>query len=119
MQGETRVWLQQALVADGFARVYSFPDNRRGVAELLASEAEARAKHRGVWGVSAYRVREASDLEGLDRLMHSYQLVEGVVVAIGEAGDRLYLNFGEDWRRDFTVSVEGKDAAASPPPDWI
>ena len=112
VQGEKRVWLQQALVADGFARVYSFPDNRSCVAELLASEADARAKHRGIWGVSAYRVREASDLEGLDRLMHSYQLVEGVVVAIGEARDRLYLNFGEDWRRDFTVSVERKDAAA-------
>ena len=112
VQGDKRLWLQQALVADGFARVYSFPDNRSCVAELLASEAEARAEHRGVWGVSAYRVREASDLAGLDRLMHSYQLVEGVVVAVGEARDRLYLNFGEDWRRDFTMSVERKDAAA-------
>jgi hypothetical protein len=28
------------------------------------------------------------------------------VLVVGWAGDRLYLNFGEDRRRDFTVRVE-------------
>jgi hypothetical protein len=48
----------------------------------------------------------------LGRLTHSYQLVEGTVLAVGEGGGRLYLNFAEDWRRDFTISVDRKDAPA-------
>jgi len=39
-----------------------------------------------LWRSSAYRI-------------HSYQLVEGTIVAAGEGRGRLYLNFAEDWRR--------------------
>ncbi len=34
----SRLWLQQEMVGQGLARVYSFPDNRACVRELLASE---------------------------------------------------------------------------------
>ena len=54
----------------------------------------------------------ALDVERLGRLIHSYQLVEGTVVAVGEGGGRLYLNFTKDWRSDFTVSVDRKNARA-------
>lgn len=112
VDGEKRVWLQQALVGQGLARVYSFADNRACTAELLASEKEARTKRRGLWRSSAYRIQDATDLERLGRLIHSYQLIEGTVVAVGEGRGRLYLNFAEDWRRDFTVSVERKNVRA-------
>lgn len=110
--GESRLWLQEQLVAEGLARVYSFPDNRACVPELLAREREARAKRRGVWGASAYRIASALDLKRLGRLIHSYQLVEGKVASVGEGGGRLYLNFAPDWRSDFTISVERKDVGA-------
>jgi hypothetical protein len=32
--------------------------------------------------------------------------------AVGEGGDRIYLNFAKDWRSDFTISVEREDGAA-------
>ena len=112
VSGDRRLWLQEALIAKGLARVYSFPDNRACVAELLAREAEARAEQRGLWGSSLYRVAGALDLKRLGRLTHSYQLVEGTVVSVGEGGGRIYLNFAEDWRRDFTVSVDRKAAPA-------
>jgi len=112
VSGGTRPWLQEELVAKGLARVYSFPDNRACVAELLARETEARAKRLGVWGSPAYRIQEALDVERLGRLTHSYQLVEGTVASVGEGGGRIYLNFAKDWRNDFTISIERKDAAA-------
>jgi endonuclease YncB( thermonuclease family) len=111
-RGGERLWLQQEMVASGLARVYSFADNRACALELLPRELEARGKRLGLWNSSAYRVVKALDLERLGRLIHSYQLVEGSVVAVGEGSGRLYLNFAEDWRRDFTVSVERKDLAA-------
>jgi micrococcal nuclease len=112
VSGDKHLWLQEELVAKGFARVYSFADNRACARELLAREAEARANRRGLWGSSAYRIAGALDLKRLGRLTHTYQLVEGSVVAVGEGGGRLYLNFAKDWRSDFTISVERKDLSA-------
>jgi endonuclease YncB( thermonuclease family) len=112
VEGEHRLWLQEQLLAKGLARVYSFADNRACVAELLAREREARAKRLGLWGFSAYRIVKALDLERLDRLIHSYQLVEGTVVAVGEGRVRMFLNFAQDWRRDFTVSIDRKTVSA-------
>ena len=56
MSGGKQMWLQEELVAEGLARVYSFPDNRACVAELLARESAARAKRFGVWDSWAYRI---------------------------------------------------------------
>ena len=53
------VWVQQAMLAQGQARVYSFPDNRACLAELMAAETRARAGGLGIWGDSYYRVRRA------------------------------------------------------------
>jgi endonuclease YncB( thermonuclease family) len=107
VDGAQRTWLQEKMVGQGLARVYSFPDNRACVAELLAREADARAKRRGIWHVAVYRVRDALDVERLGRLTFSYQIVEGRVAAVGGRG-RVYLNFTDDWTTDFTVEIERK-----------
>jgi micrococcal nuclease len=31
---------------------------------------------------------------------------------VGEGGGRIYLNFADDWRSDFTISIERKDVPA-------
>jgi len=112
VEGERRLWAHDQLLAKGLARVYSFADNRACVAELLAWEGEARAKRLGVWASYAYRIEPALAVKRLGRLIHSYQLVEGTVVAVGEGGGRLYLNFTSDWCSDFTVSIDRKDLSA-------
>ncbi|MBC8013175.1 MAG: thermonuclease family protein [Methyloceanibacter sp.] len=111
-EDESRLWLQEELVAKGLARVYSFPDSRACNAELMAREREARAERRGVWASASYRIASALDVQRLGRLIHSYQLVEGRVAAVGEGGGRIYLNFARDWRSDFTISVARKDVNA-------
>jgi micrococcal nuclease len=110
VEGENRLWLQEALVAKGLARVYSFSDNRACVAELLAREQEARAKRLGVWRPMLIASSRRS-CEGPGPPHPSYQLIERTVVAVGEGGGRLYLNFTKDWRSDFTVSVDRKNAS--------
>lgn len=111
-EGETRTWVQGALVKNGFARVYSFADAHACVGELLEQEKEARAARRGIWHSWAYRVQDAEDVKGLGRLTHTYQLVEGTVHAVGEGREWVYVNFAEDWRRDFTIAIARKDLAA-------
>jgi micrococcal nuclease len=111
VRGGKRLWLQEALVSQGLARVYSFADASGCAAELLPREAEARAARRGIWHSWAYRVQDAADAERLGRLTHTYQLVEGTVHAVGEGRKWIYINFAEDWRRDFTISIDRKDLA--------
>lgn len=104
------LWLQQELLRLGLARVYTFRDNRACAAELLAVEGEARQARRGIWADPFYEIRDAADEQALDRLHGRFELVEGRVMSAAVVRGRIYLNFGEDWRRDFTVTVAPRDA---------
>ncbi len=97
-----RVWLQGALLRAGLARVYSFPDNRAAVAEMLTLEREARAAKRGIWGHPFYAVVPH---HRAGRYIGSFQLVEGRVAATAVIRRWAYVNFGADWRSDFTISI--------------
>jgi len=100
------VWAQQAMVSQGLARVYSFPDNRACLDLLFAAEGRARLGGLGIWSDPYYSIR-AADAPGdlLDRAGH-YELVEGRVLRAEHNGGRVYLNFGRFWKEDFTVVIE-------------
>ena len=99
-------WVQGALLAVGLARVHSLVDDRVAVADMLAIERQARASRLGIWSQPDYRVWAAREAEGG---LRSFQLVEGRVRAAAVVRGRGYLNFGEDWREDFTVSIAPRD----------
>lgn len=107
--GETE-WVQGRLVAEGFARVISFEDSRLCISELLALEEAARQQRKGLWGSGFFVVRPAIAEDQLYSLAQSYEIVEGRVVDVAAVKGRTYLNFGKDWRRDFTAFVPAKTA---------
>jgi hypothetical protein len=90
------------------ARVYSFPDNRRCVAELLAAETTARTNKLGIWTDPYYSVRRADRPEVLAGLTGHYELIEGRVLAAERRGGFVYLNFGRVWAEDLTVLISAK-----------
>ena len=100
--GAAGLWVQGALLEAGMARVYSFADNRALVADMLARERRARAGRRGIWSDRFYAVRTP---ERLARHVGSFQLVEGSVLEAAKVKGRIYLNLGEDWKTDFTVTL--------------
>lgn len=95
-------WIQGELLRRGLARVYTFPDNRSRAAEMLALEREARAARRGIWSNAYYRILDADAAEGF---AGTFQLVEGDVHDVAVVRGRAYLNFGTNWRTDFTISI--------------
>jgi endonuclease YncB( thermonuclease family) len=101
----TGLWIQGALIDRGMARVYSFSDNRALVPEMLAREAAARAAGRGIWALHAYAVRDAA---AVPARLSGFELVQGRVAETATVRKRTYLNFGADWRSDFTVSLAPK-----------
>lgn len=101
------LWLQGAMLEAGYARVYTFPDNRGGIRAMLQAEAIARDNQRGIWNHPYYKVRQPKELEGaLDTYLNTYQIVRGRVASTGEAGGRIFINFGGDYKTDFTAVIE-------------
>ncbi len=100
--GAEDAWLQAALLADGFARVATTPDNLLLVNDMLRVEDGARRARRGLWGDTAYRVRTPEDAGAV---LDSFQIVEGRVLAVAIRRRAGYLNFGADYRTDFTLSL--------------
>jgi micrococcal nuclease len=98
------VWLQGEMLRSGLARVDSAPESRAAVPAMLALEREARAARRGLWADPAYAVRTADEAA---RYIDSFQLVEGTVLEAVKAKGQVFLNFGADWRSDFTIRIPG------------
>ncbi len=102
---EDGLWLQGEMVRRGLARVYTFPDNRKMAAALLLKESEARDEKLGIWRLGYYAIRD-SEPDILERYFGTFQLIEGTVVNTARVRGRVYLNFGADYRTDFTASLD-------------
>ena len=96
------LWIQGELLRLGLARVHVTADTRALASDMLEIEDKARRARRGLWSNPRLRVRSVGEI---GRDLGSFQLVEGQVLDAERRGDRWYLNFGDDWRSDFTVTI--------------
>jgi endonuclease YncB( thermonuclease family) len=100
-------WLQAILMRQGHARVALTPETSAACAELLLTlEAKAASDRLGIWREALYQAKRAEDTGQLIRLRSTYQIVEGVVARVAVHRSTVYLNFGKNWRRDFTAKIK-------------
>jgi micrococcal nuclease len=100
-------WVNGGMVAGGYAHVYTFPDNRLYGRELLVLEAQARATSRGIWGLQRWQTRQSDQCcDAQD--MGKFMIVRGVVRHVARVQDISYLNFGDNWRTDFSIAIPRK-----------
>jgi hypothetical protein len=102
-------WAQETLLREGVARVELLPVHPQCATQLYAAEAAARAAKRGLWAFGSYAVRSPDDLA---HARGTFQIVEGRVVGAALKGGRAYLNFSDDWKHDFTVTISPEDMKA-------
>lgn len=111
---DQQIWLQEEWVSRGFFRVLPgmvAADGLIGEGELAClgtlfrAEMRAVQERRGLWADDENTVLAADDLAALQKHVAEFVLVEGVVRAVGKGRDRHFINFGDDWRSDFTVVV--------------
>ena len=98
--------LQEKLLRMGLAIVR--PDKSLTATHIdhwLALENDARKAKLGVWRDSASMPLKA---DAANEHIGQLSLVEGKVVRTSSNDRYLYLNFGKDWRTDFTVRVRQK-----------
>lgn len=107
-------WVQERLIASGHARASTAPEDEACLPLLMQAEASARTGRLGLWQYAIFAVREADDTRAILRLSGSFALVEGRVAAVAHRDRESFINFGSDWRRDFTASVPGKIVEKTP-----
>jgi micrococcal nuclease len=103
---EDGTWIQKMMLKRGLAMVATTRDTATLALEMLAFEREARTQKVGIWAERFFRIRNPHETR---RDIDTYQIVEGRVVSAVVIKGRAYLNFGPDWRTDFTFSISPRD----------
>jgi hypothetical protein len=89
------------MLRDGIAVNYSTGHVAPG---WQAAEDAARLAHRGVWGAPDFTLNP----ENAALHEQEFHVVEGIVKHIYAGDHATYLNFGEDWHTDFSVTIPGR-----------
>lgn len=107
-EGEKDIWLQEEMVRLGMARVYTWPDTFQDSNTLYAAEIKARDAKRGIWNDNYYRIR-GPEPNALAQDIDSYQIVQGVITSAADVRGQIYLNFGADYKTDFTIAISKRN----------
>lgn len=116
-----KAWVQGSLIALGLAYVHTPPSNPEMAGQMLALEDAARKNKLGIWSDDKpdpeQEGNEASNFKILTpdetkNYYGTYRIVEGKVVSAAIRDNRIYLNFGPDWRTDFTATIDPQDKKA-------
>ncbi len=92
--------VNRILLEKGYAVLYTRPPNVRYKETLVSAQREARAENRGLWG--AYAIVDAAEAH---RYIGEIRRVKGRVNSTYQSDKCVFLNFGRDWRSDFTVVI--------------
>ncbi|WP_026987570.1 thermonuclease family protein [Fodinicurvata fenggangensis] len=100
LQDASDSWLQGQLIRAGLAVTQAAPSRRGGQRELLTLEDEARRAGAGLW--QSPRLHPLSHGQA-HKAIGRWRLIEGRVQDTAAIRGRGYINFGADWREDFTI----------------
>lgn len=96
--------LQEQLLKKGLAVVYS-PGGFRQSKKWMALERQAENAGRGLWGEHACDVGLCVTPETAPHHLQQFVMVSGKVTRSFKARDAYYINFGEDWKTDFSIKI--------------
>lgn len=94
------------LAQAGAVRIAPETDDHDFINALLAAEDRARRAGAGLWAHPAYRVYDSNDASGA---IGGYHLITGEAQRAAKTRSRVYINFGNDYNTDFTVSAANSD----------
>ncbi len=106
-ESHLKTGLQIEMLKAGLAFVYPPVGNEPDLADMQITEKQARLAKRGIWGNDAYADLPA--VENEDIRYGEFAFVSGKVTKAERVKNKFYLNFGDDWRKDFTVAIAAHD----------
>lgn len=100
---ENEEWVNGTLAGEGLAWVMTDAANPEMADQLYALEDKARKDGKGLWVKDSVNGLLAPDTANVGE--GQFRVVEGTVNRAATSKNNLYLNFGADWRKDFTVMI--------------
>lgn len=98
-------WIQGEMLKKGMARVYSFADNRSIIPEMMTEEKIAFDNNIGIWNLDFYKIKKQ---ENSGQYTNSFQIISGKVIEVATVRSTTFLNFGDDYKTDFTIVIPGR-----------
>jgi micrococcal nuclease len=102
--GRTRITsdIEDAMLRDGVSILYAsagdIPTSQR------VAEAAARGAKHGVWASEALLLTPEAALKAT----RGFHVIEGTITRIYEGKSATYINFGQDWHSDFSITIYAK-----------
>ena len=101
------IWIQGTYLKNGLAYTYTAPKQDALLTEMLNAEKTAIKSKTGLWGdTSPHKIQTPDTLKGLKG---EFVVVEGKVQKVASVRNNIYLNFGKDWKTDFTIMLSPSD----------
>lgn len=97
-------WVQGLLVERGLAMAAPTAGHGGRAGELLELERAARGARTGIWRSEG--VIDAGEAEGA---IGRFALIRGKILSVGTTRNYVYLNFGPDYRTDFTLRIRAQE----------
>lgn len=102
-------FINAEMLKSGMAHLYTFPNNISKFEELKKAEDYARNKKIGLWSHPRYKIINANlEQKYPKQLFGKYQTSEGKVLKTININNVTYLNFGSNWKTDFSVEIPQK-----------
>lgn len=99
-------WVQGMLLSNGVLRTSPDGASLPCARQLVEAEDRARVAPSGHWRDGAFALRTPEQLRSR---IGTFQIVEGEVTTASTNKGRAYINFGADYKTDFTVTVGPDD----------
>lgn len=98
-----QIWVNGALLNQGLARVYTSPNAPEMHDQMLKIENNARHAKLGMWTDSSFY--NVLTPETASQAMGNLAIIKGTVEKTASVKNNVYLNFGKDWKTDFTIMI--------------
>ena len=109
--------LQNILLERGLANYYPMVMYDHTDGDFLLAEATARDHKKGLWRRNVI-ISSVEAEQNIAKYRNKFKIVEGVVVDVKQVRDKLYLNFGQDWKTDFTTVIRKENLQNFPELDF-
>lgn len=94
---------QETLLREGMVRLNPMDlPNEKYTARFRTAERDARDNQNGLWGLKAYQIL---DTETAEEGLYQIRTIRAQILEVSVRRDRVYLNTGDDYKTDFTITI--------------
>jgi len=96
------VWIEGTMLANGIARLKGDTETIPDFRLMLGQEKNAQNQKKGLWAYPRYQVINANNFEDISE---GYHIAEGKIESVSLVKNNIYLNFGKNWKTDFSAGL--------------